>query len=106
MSHYRSNLRDLQFNLFEVFDTADALGRGPFGDHDLESAQDILAQVEKLSVGPIAASYTDSDRTPPVYDPEKHLGSGPIPVGNGRSRGFRAPSYQGRERRVLSTPDR
>ncbi|HET9172560.1 MAG TPA: acyl-CoA dehydrogenase [Actinospica sp.] len=68
MSHYRSNLRDLQFNLFEVFDTADALGRGPFGDHDLESAKDILAQVEKLSVGPIAASYTDSDREPPVYD--------------------------------------
>ncbi|HTJ70338.1 MAG TPA: acyl-CoA dehydrogenase [Actinospica sp.] len=68
MSHYRSNLRDLQFNLFEVFDTADALGRGPFGDHDVEGARDILAQVEKLAVGPIAESYTDSDRNPPVYD--------------------------------------
>jgi alkylation response protein AidB-like acyl-CoA dehydrogenase len=86
MSHYRSNLRDLQFNLFEVFDTADALGRGPFGDHDLESAQDILAQVEKLSVGPIAASYTDSDRTPPVYDPEKRT----VAMPEGFKRSYRA----------------
>jgi alkylation response protein AidB-like acyl-CoA dehydrogenase len=68
MSHYRSNLRDLQFNLFEVFETADALGRGPFADHDAAGARDILAQVEKLAVGPIAESYTDSDRNPPVYD--------------------------------------
>ena len=70
MSHYRSNLRDLQFNLFEVFDTGDALGRGPFADHDVEGARDILAQVERLAVGPIAESYTESDRTPPVYDRE------------------------------------
>jgi alkylation response protein AidB-like acyl-CoA dehydrogenase len=68
MNHYRSNLRDLQFNLFEVFDTADALGRGPFGDHDLEGAKDILAQVDRLALGPIAESYVESDRTPPVYD--------------------------------------
>jgi alkylation response protein AidB-like acyl-CoA dehydrogenase len=68
MSHYRSNLRDLEFNLFEVFDTADALGRGPFAEHDPEGARDILAQVERLAVGPIAESYTEADRTPPVYD--------------------------------------
>ena len=86
MSHYRSNLRDLQFNLFEVFETGDALGRGPFGDHDLESARDILAQVEKLAVGPIAESYAESDRTPPVYDREAYTVSMP----EGFKRSYRA----------------
>jgi alkylation response protein AidB-like acyl-CoA dehydrogenase len=68
MSHYRSNLRDLQFNLFEVFDTGAALGRGPFPDHDEDGARDILAQVERLASGPVAESYAEADRTPPVYD--------------------------------------
>ncbi|HEX4791056.1 MAG TPA: acyl-CoA dehydrogenase [Actinospica sp.] len=70
MSHYRSNLRDLEFNLFEVFDTGEALGRGPFGEHDRDGARDILAQVERLALGPIAESYAEVDRTPPVYDRE------------------------------------
>jgi alkylation response protein AidB-like acyl-CoA dehydrogenase len=86
MSHYRSNLRDLQFNLFEVFETGDALGRGPFGDHDLEGARDILAQVERLAVGPIAESYTDSDRTPPVYDREART----VTMPEGFKRSYRA----------------
>ena len=86
MSHYRSNLRDLQFNLFEVFDTADALGRGPFADHDLEGARDILAQVERLAVGPIAESYTESDRTPPVYDREART----VAMPEGFKRSYRA----------------
>ena len=30
MSHYRSNLRDLRFNLFEMLDVGDRLGRGEF----------------------------------------------------------------------------
>ncbi|MBR7826732.1 acyl-CoA dehydrogenase [Actinospica sp. MGRD01-02] len=86
MSHYRSNLRDLQFNLFEVFDTADALGRGPFGDHDVEGARDILAQVEKLAVGPIAASFTEADREPPVYDREART----VTMPEGFKRSYRA----------------
>ena len=86
MSHYRSNLRDLQFNLFEVFETADALGRGPFGDHDLEGARDILAQVERLAVGPIAESYVESDRTPPVYDREARS----VAMPEGFKRSYRA----------------
>ncbi|ETA70993.1 acyl-CoA dehydrogenase [Actinospica robiniae] len=69
MSHYRSNLRDLRFNLFEVFDTAEVLGRGPFADHDADGARDLLTEVERLAVGPIAESYAAADRTPPVYDP-------------------------------------
>ena len=30
MSHYRANLRDIEFNLFEVFGAGDRLGTAPF----------------------------------------------------------------------------
>ena len=34
MGHYKSNLRDLEFNLFEVFGRHEVLGRGPYADVD------------------------------------------------------------------------
>ena len=69
MSHYKANLRDIEFNLFEVFGAADRLGTGPFAEMDPETAKDALGEIERLSVGPLAASYLSSDRNPPVYDP-------------------------------------
>jgi alkylation response protein AidB-like acyl-CoA dehydrogenase len=69
MGHYRSNLRDLRFNLFEVFGADQTYGRGPFAEFDPDTANEMLAEVERLSTGPIAASYTESDRNPPPYDP-------------------------------------
>jgi alkylation response protein AidB-like acyl-CoA dehydrogenase len=69
MGHYKSNLRDIEFNLFEVFGRQDLLGRGPYPDVDEETARDILAEVEKLASGPLADSFTEGDRHPPVFDP-------------------------------------
>ena len=69
MSHYKSNLRDIEFNLFEVFGAQDRLGHGPFAEMDVETARDILDEVERLATGPLAASFVDADRNPPVYDP-------------------------------------
>lgn len=69
MSHYRANLRDIEFNLFEVFGADDRLGTGPFADMDPETARGALAEIERLSEGPLAESYLSSDRNPPVYDP-------------------------------------
>ena len=69
MSHYKSNLRDIEFNLFEVFEAQDRLGTGPYSEMDVETARDILEEVERLASGPLAASFVDADRTPPVYDP-------------------------------------
>jgi len=34
MSHYKSNLRDIEFNLFEVLGRDEVLGTGPFGEID------------------------------------------------------------------------
>ncbi len=69
MGHYKSNLRDIEFNLFEVLGTGDRLGAGPFTDLDAETARGILHEVRKLAEGPLAASYVDADRNPPVFDP-------------------------------------
>jgi alkylation response protein AidB-like acyl-CoA dehydrogenase len=70
MGHYKSNLRDLEFNLFEVFGAGERLGNGPFADMDEDTARDVLREVERLATGELADSFADSDRNPPVYDPK------------------------------------
>jgi alkylation response protein AidB-like acyl-CoA dehydrogenase len=70
MGHYRSNVRDIEFNLFEVFGTDKVLGKGPFDDLDEDTARGILREVAKLAEGPLAESFADADRNPPVFDPE------------------------------------
>jgi alkylation response protein AidB-like acyl-CoA dehydrogenase len=72
MGHYKSNLRDLEFNLFEVFGADKALGRGPFEQMDVDTARDVLREMERLSTEDLAESFTDADRHPPVYDPKTY----------------------------------
>ncbi len=72
MGHYRSNLRDLEFTLFEVLGTDRRLGRGPFGEVDLDTARAMLAEVDRLARGPLSECFADSDRNPPVFDPATH----------------------------------
>jgi alkylation response protein AidB-like acyl-CoA dehydrogenase len=69
MGHYKSNLRDLEFNLFEVLRRQDLLGHDPYPDVDEETARGILDEVNRLATGPIAESFADADRHPPVFDP-------------------------------------
>lgn len=69
MPHYKSNLRDLEFNLFEVFGAADRMGSGPYHEMDVDTAREILREVERLSSGPLAEPFADADRHPPIYDP-------------------------------------
>ncbi len=72
MSHYRSNLRDLYFNLFEVFGADRVLGSAAYPDLDAGSARSILAEMDRLAREDLAASYADGDRQPPVFDPQTH----------------------------------
>ncbi|NMO56747.1 acyl-CoA dehydrogenase [Actinoplanes sp. TBRC 11911] len=69
MTHYKSNLRDLQFNLFEVFGADQAFGQAPYEDIDADTARDVLAEVNRLATEDLAASYEEADRNPPVFDP-------------------------------------
>jgi alkylation response protein AidB-like acyl-CoA dehydrogenase len=77
VSHYKSNLRDIEFNLFEVLGRDEVLGQGPFAEVDGETARSILSEVDRLAREDLAASYEDSDRNPPVFDPA--TGEAPIP---------------------------
>ncbi|WP_343988132.1 acyl-CoA dehydrogenase family protein, partial [Terrabacter terrae] len=69
MGHYKSNVRDLEFNLFEVFNRQEVLGQGIYADVDVDAAKDILREVSRLAENELADSLLDSDRNPPVYDP-------------------------------------
>jgi alkylation response protein AidB-like acyl-CoA dehydrogenase len=79
VSHYKSNVRDQVFNLFEVFGLDKALGEGSYSDLDVDTAREMLAEVSRLAEGPIAESFADSDRNPPVFDPETHTVKLPEP---------------------------
>jgi alkylation response protein AidB-like acyl-CoA dehydrogenase len=72
MSHYTANLRDLEFNLFEFLDTKDRFGTGPFEQMDAGTARGVLAEIRRLAEGPLAESFVDADRNPPVFDPATH----------------------------------
>ncbi len=64
MSHYLSNLRDLEFNLFEVHALQDRLGSGEWADLDVDTARHILHELDRLARNEWAASFVDADRTP------------------------------------------
>ena len=72
MSHYKSNIRDIEFNLFEVLGREEVLGTGLFEEVDTDTAKSVLAEVDRLAREEIAASFEDADRNPPVYDPATH----------------------------------
>ena len=90
MSHYKSNLRDLEFNVFEVFGGEGGdhpvLGQGPYAEMDRDTARSVLAEVDRLAREDLATSYATSDRNPPEFDPATF--TAPLPADFHRS--FRA----------------
>lgn len=80
MSHYKSNVRDLEFNLFEVLGTDDVLKTGAFGDLDSETVRIMLGEASRLAEGPVAASWAETDRNPPTFDPDTHVVTLPEPL--------------------------
>ncbi|WP_431945331.1 acyl-CoA dehydrogenase [Actinacidiphila sp. bgisy167] len=77
MGHYKSNLRDIEFNLFEVLGRDKLYGTGPFAEMDAETAKAILGEIARLAENELAASFADADRNPPVFDPV--TGTAPVP---------------------------
>ena len=74
MSHYKSNVRDQVFNLFEVLGVDKAFGEGEYSDLDVDTAREMLSEMARLAEGPIAESFADSDRNPPDLRSEDLLG--------------------------------
>ncbi|ORW92120.1 butyryl-CoA dehydrogenase [Mycobacterium sp. IEC1808] len=72
MGHYIANVRDLEFNLFEVLELGTVLGTGSYSDLDEDTVRTILAEAARLAEGPVAESFAAADRNPPVFDPATH----------------------------------
>ena len=72
MSHYRSNLRDIRFNLFEVLGRDEILGHGPYEDLDTETVDAILSEIDHLARTKLSDSFAEGDAKPPVFDPVQH----------------------------------
>jgi alkylation response protein AidB-like acyl-CoA dehydrogenase len=79
MGHYKSNVRDLEFNLFETLGLEQVLVDEAFGDLDGESVREMLSEAARLAEGPVAESFADGDRHPPTFDPDTHVVSLPEP---------------------------
>jgi alkylation response protein AidB-like acyl-CoA dehydrogenase len=79
MGHYKSNVRDLEFNLFETLGLEQVLADGAFGDLDGASVRQMLSEAARLAEGPVAESFADGDRHPPTFDPDTHVVSLPEP---------------------------
>lgn len=72
MGHYRANVRDLEFNLFEVLDIEKTLASGQFGDLNGDTVRDMVREAARQAEGPLADGFFDGDRQPPIFDPQTH----------------------------------
>jgi alkylation response protein AidB-like acyl-CoA dehydrogenase len=86
MSHYKSNVRDIEFNLFEVLGREEILGTDPYADLDRETVSAILAEVDHLARTKLAESFADGDGSLPIFDPKTHSVTVPEDI----KRSFRA----------------
>ena len=62
MGHYITNLRDIQFCLFDLLGRDEILGKGIFSDIDKETAIGMLEEMKRLSENEIAASFVEIGR--------------------------------------------
>lgn len=72
MTHFRPNVRDIEFNLFEVLGVDRLLDDGCYGDLDTETVRHIFEEVVRLAEGPLAESYVQADRHPIRFDAASH----------------------------------
>jgi hypothetical protein len=68
-NHYKHNLRDLHFNLFEFLDIGrTALGKAPFGDFDETAARQTLETFAEVCLKEMAPSFAEPDHNPPKLE--------------------------------------
>lgn len=65
VNHYKSNLRDTLFNLFEVHKIQDTvLGHAPFTTMDKQTSEEVLSAYSRFCEQELATSFAEGDRTP------------------------------------------
>ena len=76
MSHYKSNLRDIEFNLFEVLRRQDLLGEPPYPELDEETAREHLGRAEHDGRRPAGRVLRRRRPEPAGLRPRHALGTG------------------------------
>jgi alkylation response protein AidB-like acyl-CoA dehydrogenase len=71
VTHYRSNPRDLEFVLFDLFGLDEVLDRHET-ELDGDTVRTMFREASALAEGPVAASFAEADRNPPTFDPATH----------------------------------
>jgi len=69
MGHYISNLRDIEFCLFDLLDRGSVLGTSIYSELDRETVMGMLEEVKRLSENDLAASFIEGDRLGVEFDP-------------------------------------
>lgn len=72
MGHYIANVRDIEFNLFEVLQLGELLDAGAFGELDGDTARTMLDEVARFAETVIGETFAEADRNPPTFDPLTH----------------------------------
>jgi alkylation response protein AidB-like acyl-CoA dehydrogenase len=86
MSHYRANLKDIEFCLFDLLDRESILGTSIYKDLDRETAMGMLEEVKRLTENDLAASFVDGDRIGTVFNKE----SGDVTLPESFKKSYRA----------------
>jgi hypothetical protein len=74
MSHYNANLRDIEFCLFDLFQTEKVLGTSIFSELDRETAMGMLEEMKRLTENDLAESFVEGDRVGAILNkPEMSL---------------------------------
>jgi alkylation response protein AidB-like acyl-CoA dehydrogenase len=68
MSHYKANLRDIEFCLFDLLERESILGTSLYADLDRETVMGMLEEVKRLAEEDLAASFVEGDRLGTTFD--------------------------------------
>ncbi len=62
MSHYKANLRDIEFCLFDLLGAEKILGTSVFSELDRDTTMGMLDEMKRLTENDLASSFVDGDR--------------------------------------------
>ena len=62
MSHYKANLRDIEFCLFDLLGAEKILGTSIFSELDRDTSMGMLEEMKRLTENDLAAFFVDGDR--------------------------------------------
>ena len=70
MSHYKANLRDIEFCLFDLLGRDKIMGTNPYGEVDRDTAMGMLEEMKRLCENDLAASFVEGDRVGAILNKE------------------------------------